>query len=207
MKDDLKMREQLSALADGELESPAWGETVAYAQNDSGRETWATYHLIGDVLRSADLAKRPDTAFAARVMARLEEERISTASAASLQPDQPLVQAARADSEAANAAVFRWKVVAGLASLAAVGVLGWNGMAAMQAGGGGSQLASATSAPSTAQTTTLVSTSDPTGGTQVMLRDARLDELLAAHRQYGGASALQMPAGFLRNATFETPAR
>jgi sigma-E factor negative regulatory protein RseA len=30
---------------------------------------------------------------------------------------------------------------------------------------------------------------------------------MAAHRQFGGASALQMPAGFLRNATFEGPAR
>ena len=39
-----------------------------------------------------------------------------------------------------------------------------------------------------------------------MLRDPRLDELLAAHRQLGGA-ALQMPSGFLRNATFEGPGR
>ena len=38
---------------------------------------------------------------------------------------------------------------------------------------------------------------------QVMIRDPRLDELLAAHKQFGGTSALQMPAGFLRNATFE----
>jgi sigma-E factor negative regulatory protein RseA len=44
-------------------------------------------------------------------------------------------------------------------------------------------------------------------GPQTMLRDPRLDELLAAHKQYGGASALQMPAGFLRNATFEAPQR
>jgi len=41
----------------------------------------------------------------------------------------------------------------------------------------------------------------------VMLRDARLDELLAAHRQFGGATALQNPAGFLRNATFEGSSR
>ena len=40
-----------------------------------------------------------------------------------------------------------------------------------------------------------------------MIRDPQLDELLAAHRQLGGASALQMPAGFLRNATFEGPTR
>ncbi|MEK9803379.1 MAG: anti-anti-sigma factor, partial [Curvibacter sp.] len=41
----------------------------------------------------------------------------------------------------------------------------------------------------------------------VMIRDARLDQLIAAHQQQGGSSALQMPAGFLRNATFERPAR
>jgi sigma-E factor negative regulatory protein RseA len=37
----------------------------------------------------------------------------------------------------------------------------------------------------------------------VMIRDPQLDALLAAHRQFGGTSALQMPAGFLRRATFE----
>jgi sigma-E factor negative regulatory protein RseA len=36
-----------------------------------------------------------------------------------------------------------------------------------------------------------------------MIRDPRLDELLAAHKQAGGATALQMPSGFLRNATFD----
>jgi sigma-E factor negative regulatory protein RseA len=36
-----------------------------------------------------------------------------------------------------------------------------------------------------------------------VLRDVRLEELLAEHRQYGGMSALQMPAGFLRNATYD----
>jgi sigma-E factor negative regulatory protein RseA len=37
----------------------------------------------------------------------------------------------------------------------------------------------------------------------VIVRDARLEELLAAHKQVGGNSALQMPSGFLRNPTFE----
>jgi hypothetical protein len=31
-----------------------------------------------------------------------------------------------------------------------------------------------------------------------MLRDPQLDALLAAHRQFGGTSALQTPTGFLR---------
>ena len=39
------------------------------------------------------------------------------------------------------------------------------------------------------------------------LREYFGDELLAAHKQLGGNSALQMPAGFLRNATFEGNAR
>ncbi|MOA64864.1 hypothetical protein D3C78_1910570 [compost metagenome] len=39
-------------------------------------------------------------------------------------------------------------------------------------------------------------------GAPIMLRDPRLDELLAAHRQYSSVAALQMPANFLRNASF-----
>jgi sigma-E factor negative regulatory protein RseA len=40
-----------------------------------------------------------------------------------------------------------------------------------------------------------------------MIRDPQIDALLAAHRQFGGTSALQAPTGFLRNATFEEGAR
>jgi len=40
-----------------------------------------------------------------------------------------------------------------------------------------------------------------------MIRDPKLDQWLAAHRQFGGASALQAPAGFVRNATFEGATR
>ena len=35
-----------------------------------------------------------------------------------------------------------------------------------------------------------------------MVRDTRLEELMAAHKQLGGSS-LQAPSGFLRNAGFE----
>jgi sigma-E factor negative regulatory protein RseA len=37
-----------------------------------------------------------------------------------------------------------------------------------------------------------------------VLRDPRLEQLLAEHRQFGGMSALQAPAGFLRNATYDS---
>jgi sigma-E factor negative regulatory protein RseA len=37
-----------------------------------------------------------------------------------------------------------------------------------------------------------------------MIRDPRLDELLAAHKQFGGVSALQQPAGSLRSVSLAT---
>jgi sigma-E factor negative regulatory protein RseA len=56
-------------------------------------------------------------------------------------------------------------------------------------------------APSLAATRVMIGNGNP----QVMLRDPRLDQLLEAHQQAGGAS--QMPSGFLRNATFDRPSR
>ena len=46
----------------------------------------------------------------------------------------------------------------------------------------------------------------PGGEEQIMIRDARLDELLATHRQ-GGTNALPMPAGFLRSTPFTSSER
>jgi sigma-E factor negative regulatory protein RseA len=39
------------------------------------------------------------------------------------------------------------------------------------------------------------------------LRQPELEALLAEHRQYGGLSAVQVSSGFLRNATYELPAK
>ena len=103
--------------------------------------------------------------------------------------------------------MFRWKMVAGFASLAAVAAIGWTSFSQLQgAGGPGAQLAASSPERATAQGAPVVAVADA-DGQQVMIRDPRLDELLAAHKQFGSTSALQMPAGFLRNATFETPGR
>jgi sigma-E factor negative regulatory protein RseA len=40
-----------------------------------------------------------------------------------------------------------------------------------------------------------------------MIRDARLDRYLAAHKQFAGSSALGVPSGLLRNATAEVAGR
>ena len=52
-----------------------------------------------------------------------------------------------------------------------------------------------------AQSSSVVAVAGPYGQS-VMLRDPRLDELLASHPQYSSAPNLQMPASFLRNANF-----
>lgn len=211
MNDDARMREHLSALADGELQGEAFAQAVAYAATEEGESAWRIYHLIGDTLRSSEVTHVVDPAFLGRLREQLALEPRHGAVAMA----QPLVQVAPAPHEtaphapdaAANVSVFRWKLAAGFASLAAVAALGWN--AYLGLGGTapqGAQLAAA-QPPAEAAAPAFVATAGGPQGQQIMIRDPRLDELLAAHKQFGSTSALQMPAGFLRNATFEAPAR
>ena len=95
---------------------------------------------------------------------------------------------------ASNDGNFRWKLVAGMASLAAVSAMAWNASGLLLSPASLSQLAQS-SFPQ------IVVTSTP----GPMVRDARLQELLAAHKQFGATSAFQESSGFLRNATFDMP--
>ncbi|MBC7604805.1 MAG: sigma-E factor negative regulatory protein [Ramlibacter sp.] len=192
---DQTITEIVSALADGQLHGDEFAHAVELVSaNGDAREAWHTYHLIGDVLRSGDFAAGTiPTAFMSRLQARLQQE----------QAIAPVVVEAAAPAldtgrEAANDASFRWKLVAGFASLAAVAAIGW-GVVGIQA---------------TTSTQPQLAVAQPPAGavlagnnSGVMLRDPRLDEFMAAHRQLGGATALQMPAGFIRNATFEGVSR
>lgn len=197
MEHDLKQREQLSALADGQLQGDEWTQALRFAAQDDGRDTWQLYHLVGDVLRSSELARADDgRAFLAQLHQKMaEEDPLPTRSMPEAQVQVLPVQ--MPVRQAANASVFRWKMVAGVASLAAVAAIGWNALDALRSSSPGPQLASAPAATQVAAT--------GSQDQQVMLRDPRLDELLAAHKQFGGATALQMPAGFLRNANFDAP--
>ncbi|KRB27580.1 anti-anti-sigma factor [Acidovorax sp. Root70] len=202
MREGLGRGEQLSALADGQLQGDEFAAALAWAAEDEGRDTWEVYHLVGDVLRSSELARPVSPAF----LSRLREELAKEAPPQRPQVPAQLDNVAVHLPVAANASVFRWKMVAGFASLAAVAAIGWTSFSQLQgAGGAGSQLAAAPEG-ARAQGAPVVAVADA-DGQQVMIRDPRLDELLAAHKQFGSTSALQMPAGFLRNATFETPGR
>ncbi|HEY9208957.1 sigma-E factor negative regulatory protein [Acidovorax soli] len=205
MTTDWMNREQLSALADGQLQGDELAQALEFAAQAEGQATWQLYHLVGDVLRSPELAlhQQGHHSMVMRVREQLAQEPMH----GRLPEAAPAVeQVVRAETAvAANASVFRWKMAAGFASLAAVAAIGWSSLAGLQGTpSSGAQLAAA---PAPAQPVAPVVSVAGNDGQQVMIRDPRLDELLAAHRQFGNTSALQMPAGFLRNATFEAPAR
>jgi len=205
MKPSMQTSELISALADGQLGGEDFAAALhACGQDDSALATWDTYHLIGDALRSpASHAPGADMAFLARLNHRLASEILvspapgshgNLAGAPAGVPHVPLVDAAPGHDVAANDGDFRWKLVAGVASLAAVSAIAWNA----------ASLLTPAAAPQLAQApvSQQVVVASPQGP---VVRDARLEELLAAHKQLGGTSALQEPSGFLRNATFETP--
>lgn len=208
--------EQVSALADGQLHGDEFAAVVGQLGVESElRATWQTYHLVGDVLRSGGHAPCSDTnVFLSRLQRRLAAEPVIA-----LVPTPVTVAAAAIEPvavEAANEPVFRWKLVAGAASLAAAAAIGWTWIGGSTASGG-AQLAqqqapvnsvlavAGTPAPSGPSVLTPTRVLVGNGEAQVMLRDPRLDELLEAHQQVSGVS--QMPSGFLRNATFEAPSR
>lgn len=187
-REDEEARQLASALLDGELAGEEFVRAVDALQADSlARSRWHDYQLMGEVMRtgSAAAVAAHDEAFVARLRTRLVQER----------PRVPVLPVAlpQTVSIPANEAVWRWKLVAGLCSLAVVAVLGWQ-LVGLQARPQAPQLAVAPAPAAVADA-------------PVMIRDPRLDQLIAAHQQQGGTSALQMPAGFLRNATFERPAR
>lgn len=207
------VHEQVSALADGHLRDDEFAQVIGkVCADDDLRATWHTYHLVGDVLRSGVHATCSDTSlFVSRLQGRLAAEPMVPSLTPVLSEATPVQRRV----EAANEPVFRWKLVAGAASLAAAAAIGWNWV-----GTGGPAAPSAQLAAIQPAAPTVVATAvqpqppqalTPTrviignGNPQIMLRDPRLDQLLEAHQQAGGAS--QMPSGFLRNATFERPSR
>ena len=191
-------KELLSALVDGELHGEELEQALACAEGPEGCASWELYHLVGDVLRSPDLAHHSQHDLLSGLRAQLANEpALMLESAqikqvtAGLEPAHGPVVALR--DPAANGAVFLWKVAASFASVAAVAALGWNLMA-NPASEQGAQMASVqgVSAP------VLVATENGD-----VLRDPRLDALLDSHQQYLSRASLQTPADFLRNASFQ----
>ena len=192
----------VSALIDGRLSDSELGNAFdLLGKSGQAVQTWHAYQVVGDVLRSAELAPATDDlAF----WKKLEEQLQMGGETLAEDADTGVWLAANSSGvqQSANAASLRWKWFASAAMSALVVVVGaqvWTRIEPQHGGGGeAAQMAA-------------VPMSVPVGTAQnndgVMIRDPALDALMAAHQQLGGHSALQGPNGFLRNATFERPLR
>lgn len=226
--------EQLSAWIDGELDDQTLSQLLAelpdLADDQACYASVHAYQVIGDLMRSAQDAPSADgLAFLNALNAKiaLEPPLVAQGQPAPGVVAVPAVSTAATaapvagSAEAANHSVFRWKMVAGFATVAAVAMVGWNSMGLLSGGAGGNaqqQLASAatpqvlasaaSTRPAAANAQGLIEQQVTVGqNSTIMLRDPRLDEVLAARGQIGVTANLQMPAGFLRNATFNAEKR
>jgi sigma-E factor negative regulatory protein RseA len=207
-------REAISALMDGQSEVQSDDadppDLLRQVETDAGRESWLLYHLIGDVMRSPDLARGyHDLTLAARVSQRLNDE---PAQADELAVTGAALGAGR--TAAANDGVFRWKMVAGLTSCAAVAAIGWVVLAPPGDQPAATRQVAAQSIAPAAPGMVAVSASLPAlpavaaaSAPPVMWRDPRLDAMLEAHRAAAGGSTLGNTAGYWRNVTFEEGGR
>lgn len=202
--------EELSSLMDGELEPAAVALACARWRDDGqARAQWHAYHLIGDVLRSEDLAsdQTRDVAFITELRKRLATEPVVLAPSPVAVPAPVAVLAKRRRAWATPAAVAAgFMVVAGAlvvtqiprgespADSAQGSALAENGLAAGPVLVADGKAASAAAAQAV-------------GLDGRLIRDARLDEYLAAHKRFGGSSVSGGPSGFLQKAAVEAEAR
>ena len=201
-------RELVCALADGQLRSHEFAKAVEFVNLDADcRAVWQSYHVIGDVLRSPELAAI-DSDFLARFQSRLASDADSHAADRWKSPvvgSNGVLNISSGRRASANDSAIVWKITAGCASLAAAVALGWSMAGGWDGRSNGPELAQAVSPVQASATPS--STLGAASESAIMIRDSNLDALLAAHKQFGGATALQMPTGVLRNATFEGAAR
>jgi sigma-E factor negative regulatory protein RseA len=207
----------MSALVDGELDAEALKSVLSgFADGSEACGRWDCYHLIGDALRHGDLVELlPSANFVTVTMSRIaamEAQGVGAMPVLDVVQELPLEKASR---DAANDS-FRWKLVAGVSSLAAVAVVGWAGLGF----GGLGHMSPAVVATASTGPSFLASGSvgvDGGGGpelaaagpvedvsAQPVLRSAELDRYLAAHSQAVGGAALQTTGSFVRNASFNS---
>jgi len=201
-------KERLSALADGELD-PAGSTTscAAWARDAALRADWHAWHVIGDVLRSEDLASNPghDRDFCAKLRLRLQAEPVVLAPAPAIAKSA----GARFDRRARPS---RW-TAAGAVAAGVVLVVGTFAVVrpgewpTAQVAGGDAPVSIAASPVGAASTEEAAVQPVAIVADSKVFRDAQLERYLEAHKQFAGTSALGVPSAFLRSATVDSAAR
>lgn len=207
--DDCSSHERLSALADGETGGSASTAACAFWHaEEAARRDWHAWQLIGDVLRSDELASSAarDARFLAGVRARLAVEAVVLA---------PALLASVAPAAARRS---RWLVPASMAAGFVLVVGAFVVVRPDQSASDPAPIALADSAaivaapvaPAVLVPADLrepVRASEAVIADRKVIRDARLERYLAAHKQFSGTTALGVPSAFLRSATVESASR
>jgi sigma-E factor negative regulatory protein RseA len=206
----------LSALADGDAQAAA-AACALWRDDPEARRYWHTVHLIGDAMRSDELAQWParDAAFLAALRERLAAEPVPMAPAAAAAvaaAAAPVAASAAAprDGPVALRRLMGWRapaaVAAGFAAVAAVLVVTRGGLPGSAPEGTGQALAGR--APATGVATGVAAGVLPVAtvgsGGAAQIRDPRLDAqleaYLRAHQAARGGAPAALPGGGLRNA-------
>lgn len=203
-------RERLSALLDGELDEADTREACRGWQRDAGcRQDWHAWHVIGDVLRSDDLAvgAADDAAFLTRLRTSLDREPVVLA---------PVALPTRAATRRRSRWLMPGAAAAGFVLVAGtfVALQGGapDGAAGLRAAGSAgpatvTPTTTATPGPVLASTAPTPSRSAEPATTGRLVRDARLDRYLSAHKQFAGSTMPGWSSGNLRNATVQVEGR
>lgn len=167
--------EQISVLMDGELSPQEIEAVIGLAKSEGGMAEWSVFQLIGDALRSEDLVQTGSTnAFVSRFAARLDDE------------PHLLEPAAAAQAAVRHRLFFKpsWvrRVMPGTAIAAAVAAVSWVVVPQMRGPadlGAPEAVVARADQGATAKGGAVVTVAAESGQ---MIRDARLDEYLRAHR-------------------------
>jgi sigma-E factor negative regulatory protein RseA len=209
------MREQVSALADGELDSLAAKAVLESLGDKSSQEDWEVYHRIGDVLRSEELAAPLSANFAARMAASLEAE---TPHSSALPNEQAEAAAPVSAGGGMFANVRRYLLpgMAGTVALAAAVMMAPQWMMGTPDSTDMSVAAQApqqevrsaaiipAAAPENIAAAVAVSNSQILVSEDDIVRDPRIDQYLMAHQRLSPSA--QNSSQFARSATFAAEA-
>ena len=181
------MKERLSAMMDDQGEPAERAGCLDRVRVDVElQESWAIYHLIGDVLRDTHAGALPQS-FAERLSA------------------EPTILAPRAASRAARAPLLRYALPMA-AGVAAIAFVAWVGLPQLQPG---SQLRADADTPGQAvpvAATPVAATAVPVAATAVpVARD--VGDYLLAHQRYSPSSAMSGVAPYVRTVSETGPAR
>jgi sigma-E factor negative regulatory protein RseA len=217
-------REQISALADGELVDAHVSMALAVLRQPEEQVTWDLYHQIGDVMRSEEMAFSLSDGFAAKMSARLDAEpTIIAPQLTTTAAEQIIVPVAVNDATASNVVSLasarkrfvRRFVMPGAAAAAAIVavVLVTGQQQSTTVASAPAPVVSTTATVATAMvpsaiTTVAATSSAPQGTTSIsslaqqgeVARDPRIDDYLLAHQRF--SPSMYSSTQYARSAAF-----